>query len=354
MNIPRNLSVAGRAGIGLLILGVIYTIYFARSLLLPVFLALLMAAFLQPLVRKLNRFRIPDSVGAAIVLFLFAAILGATLYQFSTPAADWINRGPVLLQKAEYKFWKLKQSIIEAKKKTERFEDIAKLGENKDEVVVKGPSLAERIFTQTWLVLATAAVVLTLVYFLLAQGRRTLNRLAYRLKGEDQGKKLTHLLLKIQQDIASYLTTIAVIYLVVGTLTAVAMGLLGMPTPVLWGGVAAVLHFIPFLGPVITFLILCAVSFMTFDQWLRILLPPLVYFFLAGLEGYFITPMILGRRLTLNPIMVFGAILFWGWMWGILGVFLAVPILTSFKIICDDIEGLKPIGLILSSGKSEA
>ena len=123
--------------------------------------------------------------------------------------------------------------------------------------------------------------------------------------------------------------------------------------PVLWGAVSTVLHFIPFLGPVIIFSILSAVSFLTFDTWPKILLPPLFYCCLAGLEGYFITPMVLGRRLTLNPIMVFGAFLFWGWMWGIVGVFLAVPILASIKIISDEIEWLKPVGQILSSAKKE-
>jgi predicted PurR-regulated permease PerM len=352
--ILRTLSVTGRAGVGLLILGVLYTIYFARSLLLPVFFALMLAALLQPVVRKLNRFRIPDSAGAAIALLLFVAVLGTAVYQFSTPAADWINRGPVLLRRAEYKLSKLKQSIIAAREKTERFEDIAKLGQAKEGVIVKGPSLAERIFTQTWSILATGAIVLALVYFLLAQGRGTLLRLANNLQGEDRGKRLTRLLLKVQQDIASYLSTIAAIYLSVGALTAVAMALLGMPTPILWGAVATMLHFIPFLGPTIVFLILCVISFMTFDQWLRILLPPLVYFCLAGLEGYFVTPMILGRHLTLNPIMVFGAILFWGWIWGVPGVFLAVPILTSVKIICDDVEWLKPIGQVLGSDRAKS
>ena len=352
-NMLRGLGVAARTGVGLFILGVLYTIYFARSLLLPVFLALLLAAFLQPLVRKLNRFRVPDIAGAAIVVLLFVLVLGGAVYQFSSPAADWINRGPDLLRKAEYKLSKLKQSIIEAREKTDRIEDITKLGEAKEGVVVKSPSLAERIFTQTWLILATTAVVLALIYFLLAQGRPTLRRLTYGLWGEERGKRVTDLLVKIQQDIASYLTTISLIYLVVGTVTAVAMTLFDMPTPVLWGGVATILHFIPFLGPIITFFILCGVSFLTFDTWLKILLPPLFYFCLAGLEGYFITPIILGRRLTLNPIMVFGAILFWGWMWGILGVFLAVPILTSVKIICDDVERLKPIALLLSSKQTE-
>ncbi len=351
--ILRSLALTGRTGTGLLILAVLYTVYFARSLLLPFFLALLLAAFLLPLVQKLNRLRIPDIAGAAIVVLFFVSVLAGAVYELSSPAQDWINRGPLLVEKADHKLSALKRSLKKAQEKTQQLADIGKLEEPKEKVAVRGPSLLERIFTQTWLALATVAVVLALIYFLLAQGRPTLRLLTYDLWGEERGKRLMNLLVKIQQDIASYLTTISLIYLILGTVTAVAMALFGMPTPVLWGAVATVMHFIPFLGPVITFFILCGVSFLTFDTWPRILLPPLFYGCLAGLEGYFITPMVLGRRLTLNPIMVFGAILFWGWMWGIVGVFLAIPILASVKIICDDVERLKPIGQILSSDKKE-
>ena len=349
----RGLVMGRRAGAGLLVLGILYTIYFARSLLLPILLALLLAAFLEPFVRRLARFKIPNSAGAAIVLLLFVGVLGAAIYQLSGPAGDWMARGPDLLQKAEYKVWRLKQSIRKAEEKTQQLEEMARLGESKEKVTVKGPSLAERILTQTWTILATAAIVLVLIYFLLAQGRQTLAGLADGLQGEEHGKRLTSLLVHMQLHIASYLSTITIIYLVVGALTAIAMALLEMPSPVLWGVAASVLHFIPFLGPAITFFIISVVSLMTFDTWLRILLPPLVYFCLAGLEGYFVTPMILGRRLTLNPIMVFVAILFWGWMWGVIGVFLAVPVLAALKIVCDDIEWLKPVGLVLGSDKAK-
>ncbi len=351
--ILRRLALTGQTGVALLILGVLYTIYFARSLLLPVFLALLLAAFLQPWVAKLNRLRIPDIAGAAIVLILFLLVLGGAIYQLSSPAADWVSRGPLLFQKADHKLSALKQSIRKAQEKTQQLEDIGKLDETKTRVAVKGPSLAEWIVTKTSLILVTAAVVLALIYFLLAQGRPTLRQLTYGLTGEEQGKRLTNLLVKIQQDIASYLTTISLIFLVVGMVTAGAMALFGMPVPLLWGAVATVFHFIPFLGPTITFIILCGVSLLTFETWPRILLPPLFYFCLAGLEGYFITPIILGRRLTLNPIIIFGAILFWGWIWGIPGIFLAVPIVASVKIICDDVEWLKPLGQVLSSEKTK-
>ncbi len=349
----RGLVIGRRAGAGLLVLGVLYTIYFARSLLLPILLALLLAAFLQPFVRKLNRLKIPNSAGAAIVLLVFVGVLGTAIYELSAPASDWMARGPDLLKKAEYKVWRVKQSIKKAEEKTQQLEEMTTLGESKEKVAVKGPSLAERIFTKTWTILATAAIVLVLIYFLLAQGSQTLVRLANGLQGEDRGKRLTHFLVHIQLDIASYLSTITIIYLVVGSITAIAMALLGVPSPVLWGVTAAALHFIPFLGPAATFFIISVVSLMTFDTWPRIVLPPLVYFCLAGLEGYFVTPMILGRRLTLNPIMVFVAILFWGWMWGVIGVFLAVPVLAALKIICDEIEWLKPVGLVLCSDKEK-
>jgi predicted PurR-regulated permease PerM len=325
----------------------------ARSLLLPIFLALFLSAFLQPLVKKLNRFRIPDSAGAAVVLLLFVVVFGGAVYQLSAPAADWMKRGPDLLRRVDYKLWKVKQAIKEAEKKTQQLEDMTKLNGSEEKVAVKGPSLAERAFTRTWSFLATVTVVLALVYFLLAQGRWTLHRLAESLQDGDHRERLDRLLLRIQQDIVSYLSTIAVVYLITGTLTAVAMSLLGMPTPALWGGVAFALHFIPFLGPITTFLILCTVSAMVFETWLRIILPPSVYLVLAVLEGHFVTPIILGRHLTLNPIMVFVAFLFWGWMWGIPGVFLAVPILTGLKIICDDIEWLKPTGQVLGSEKTK-
>ncbi len=127
----RGLVIGRRAGAGLLVLGVLYTIYFARSLLLPILLALLLAAFLQPFVRKLNRLKIPNSAGAAIVLLVFVGVLGTAIYELSAPASDWMARGPDLLKKAEYKVWRVKQSIKKAEEKTQQLEEMTTLGESK-------------------------------------------------------------------------------------------------------------------------------------------------------------------------------------------------------------------------------
>lgn len=353
INALRGLSIGGKAEVGLFILGVLYTIYAARSLLLPIFLALLIAALLQPFVYKLHRFRIPESIGAALVVLVFVAGVGGVIYELSGPVSDWIQGGPVLLRKAEYKLEKLKQSLRKAQERTEQIEEMADLDGGKEKVVVKGPSLSHRILSQTWVVLGTAAVIVVLVYFLLAQGRQTLLRLASGLRGRDTGENLTALLVEIQQEIAAYLRTVIVINTAVGLVTGTFTALYGLPSPFLIGLAAGVLNFIPYLGPVLTFGIISAVSLATFDQWVRILLPPLTFMCFTSLEGNVITPMILGNRLTLNPIGIFLAILFWGWVWGAAGVFLAVPTLTAMKIIAQNLPWLEPLSLVLHAGKND-
>jgi predicted PurR-regulated permease PerM len=348
----RGLTIGEKAEVGIFILGVLYTIYVARSLLLPIFLALLLAALLQPFVQRLLRWKIPESIGAAVVVLVFVAALVTAVYELSAPVTEWVEGGPLLLRKAEYKVEKLKQSLRKAREKTEQIEQMADLEGGKEKVVVKGPSLSHRILSQTWVVLGTAAVVIVLVYFLLAQGRQTLLRLASGLRGIDTGERLTALLVKIQQDIAAYLRTVIVINAAVGVFTGIYTALMGLPSPILIGVVAGVLNFIPYLGPAVTFGIISAISLATFDDWLRILPPPLVFMCFTGLEGNIITPMILGNRLTLNPIVIFLAILFWGWVWGAAGVFLAVPTLTALKIIVQSFPSLQPVSLVLHGEKN--
>lgn len=347
----RGLLFGGRAEFGLLILGILYTLYLARTLLLPIFLALLLAAFLQPLVGKLKRLKIPESAGAGIIVLIFVGALTTAVYEFSTPLSAWMERGPLVLRQAEVRLGSLLQSLRIARERTEQIEDMAKFGgggpQGPQQVIVKGPTLLQRIFAETWSVLATGAVVVVLIYFLLAQGRQTVLRLAEGLGGRDRGTRLTDILVQIQEEIAAYLRTITLINLGVGAITASVMALLGVPNPGLLGAAATVLNFIPYLGPAITLLLISAISLTTFDQWFRILLPPGFFICFTSLEGNVITPMILGSRLTMNPIMIFLSILFWGWVWGVAGIFLAVPILTVIKIISQDVEWLETVGLIL-------
>ena len=148
--------------------------------------------------------------------------------------------------------------------------------------------------------------------------------------------------------LSSSLFTITVINFGMGLLVALVMLLLGMPNPVLWGVVAGLLNFIPYFGPLTMTLVLVLAGFLTFDSTLQAILPAAVYLGIHTTESNFLTPTVVGRRLTLNPVVIFVSLMFWTWLWGMPGALLAVPLLMTLKILCDHIRPLAPIGEFLS------
>ena len=148
----------------------------------------------------------------------------------------------------------------------------------------------------------------------------------------------------IEDHISYYLFTVTLINIGLGLSIALALYLLGMPNPLLWGTLATILNFIPYLGAITGGLLVLVVAAITFESLELVLLAPGIYLSLTSLEGSFITPLILGQRLTLNPIVIFVSLIFWGWLWGIAGALIAVPMLVCFKILCDRIEPLESIG----------
>lgn len=130
------------------------------------------------------------------------------------------------------------------------------------------------------------------------------------------------------------------------------MWLAGMPSPVVWGVMATILNFVPYFGAIVGGIIVGMVALITFPTVEYAVSIPLIYLALTSLEGQFVTPSILGRRLTLNPLVIFVTVVLWGWLWGVPGALLAVPILVTFKVICDNVDSLRPIGEFLS-GRTE-
>jgi predicted PurR-regulated permease PerM len=152
---------------------------------------------------------------------------------------------------------------------------------------------------------------------------------------------------EIESSISRYLFTVALINLALGSVASLAFWLIGVPTPVLWGLMGGLLNFVPYLGAVTTIAIVTVVATATIPNLGHALLAPLTYLALGTLEGNFITPWVMGNRLTLNPVMIFVSLMLWGWIWGIPGALLAVPILAGFKIICDRVRPLAAIGEFL-------
>lgn len=340
------------ATVGLFVIAILFTLHFGRDVLLPIMLALILSFLLRPLVRGLYRIGIPEGLGAAIMVIAVFGMGLLAVYTLSGPAADWVNRMPRVMHELEFKLGDLRQGIQRAREASRQIEQIT--SSNSDdpngpvrEVVLRGPSLVEQAMRQVEAVIANVVILQVLLYFFLARGRQSLEALIGTMRNVDDRVHYAMVAATVQQNIAAYLLTITVINAVLGLATGLVMWMWGLPNPALWGVMVMLINYIPFIGPAVMTGVFFLVSLMTFDGLLTILLPPLSFVALTTLEGNFLTPMIVGRRLSLNPIAVFVSILFWGWLWGIPGALLAVPILAILKILFDAHEPLKPVGALL-------
>ncbi|HEY0838225.1 MAG TPA: AI-2E family transporter [Azospirillum sp.] len=342
-------SPARVAVVGLFVLAILYTVYFGRDVLLPICLALILSWLLRPLVRGLYRLGVPEGLGAALMVILVLGLGALGVYTLATPAADWVQRMPLVVAELEFKLGDLREGIQRAREASRQIEEITggNDGGGAREVVVRGPTLAEQMLHQMEALIANVVIMQVLLYFFLARGRQSLEALIGTMKNIDDRVHYAMVAATVQQNIAVYLATITVINFFLGVATWLFMALLGVPNPALWGTLTGFLNYVPFIGPAVMAAVLFLVSALTFEGLFDILLPPIAFIALTTLEGNFLTPMIVGRRLSLNPIAVFVSILFWGWMWGIPGALLAVPILAILKILCDAHEPLKPLGAVL-------
>jgi predicted PurR-regulated permease PerM len=329
-------------------------LYFARAIFVPIALAILLNLLLGDFVRLLARIRVPAALGAAIVLIAFVGGIGLATYQLAGPAAGWIEGAPYNLSKIQEKLRPVQETVDEVKRTTERVEKMAETGNGSDpKVTVKGPSLTESFLSGAGRAASTIGITIVLLYFLLASGDLFLRKLVKVLPTFQDKKRAVEIARQAEADVSRYLVTVTLVNLGLGAFTGLAMFALGMPNPMLWGALAALANFIPYLGAMSTTAVLAIVAAVTFDELSAIVAPPAVFLLLTTLEGQFVTPMLLGRRLTLNPVVIFIALLVWGWLWGVPGVLMAVPLLAAFKIMCDHVPSLAAVGEFLGRKDSE-
>jgi predicted PurR-regulated permease PerM len=326
----------------------IYTLYFGRTVIIPLMVAVLLKLVLSPVVRALSSVRIPEWAGAALVLTVVVAGVGYGVFVLSSPAAEWVGKLPESLSNLETHLQALKEPVAQMQKAEETISKLSNVGPRRSETIVVAPSgLGAAILSETTSLVVGLTATLVLLYFLLSSGDFFLRKLVIVLPRFGDKKQAVEIAQQVQSDISHYLFTITVINIALGVVVTGALFALGMPSPALWGTMAAILNFIPFLGHVVGFSVIGLVALMSFGDLEAALIPPAIYGGLAFLEGQFITPAIVARRLTLNPVAVFVALIFWGWLWMIPGMLLAVPMLAVFKIFCDHIRPLRPIGEFL-------
>jgi predicted PurR-regulated permease PerM len=343
----------------LTVLALLYTLYFARDFLLPIVFAVLLSFLFSPVVRWLSRFRIPPPLGAGLLILALLGLLGSGAFGLSGAVSDWAKTAPETLKTAEVKLAKIIKPFQRASKTAEQVAKAA--GETATgttgtpgtrtaaprEVVVQGPSFAARIFGTTQRSIASVMEVLILLYFLLAAGDLFLQKLVKVLPNLGDKLKAVQIAREIERSTSTYLLTAASVNLAEAAVVAGVMWLWGMPNPALWGALVFLLEFVPYLGAIAMVVILTIAALTTFDSVGHALLIPGSFLLINLVQGNFVTPLLQGHKLSLNPVALFVGLAFWFWIWGIAGAFIAVPILATLKIFCDHIESLASLGEFL-------
>jgi len=333
---------------GLLLLATITMLYVARDLLLPVFIAIFLALVLQPIVRRCCRIGLNRIGAAALTLAMVIAVIGGATYRLSTPALDWLDRIPVIAEKLEHRLYELRTSLAAAEQASEQLEQMTSNSESgTDKVVVAEQSFTNLLISGVGGFLTQAGITIGLLFFLLAFGQPTTERIVQAFEERTTRRQLREVTREVEQRCAQYLRTVTVINLGVGICTGLGLWALGVPNATLWGLLACLLNYMPYLGPTVMMIILAGVGIASFDEPLQMLAPVLVFGVITCIEGQFVTPGIVGRQMTLNPIAVFLSIVVWFWIWGVLGAIIAVPLLASTKIIAEQLPVLSPLAAFL-------
>lgn len=336
---------------GLFVLGVFYSLYFARGFFFPIILGAILSLLLAPLVKGLVNAGIPRGLGAGLVVLGIVALFASAAYTLWGPATRWMAETPARMARIEAELQALLQPMESVSEAAERMEDLtAGSGEPQEplrEVRMERGSFTAFLLGQTRGVLTAALFTTVLVYFLLASGDLFLRKLVRVMPTLADKKRAVRITRDVQRDVSTYLFTYALINTGLGIAIGVAMRLLGVPNPLLWGVMAGLLNFIPYLGAAIGMTVVTLVALPAYPSLGAVLVVPLTYLGLTALEGNLITPLIMGRRLTLNPVVIFLGVTFWYWLWGIPGALLATPLLVTLKVVCDHYEPWSPVGEFL-------
>lgn len=336
---------------GILLLLVLYTCALAAVLIVPLLLAVLLSLMLAPAVRLLCRWRLPRAVATLLVLFSTILLAAVLLGSLVAPARAWMVQVPQSLERIEHALSALRQPLLAATHAGEKIADLANIGGERkvQQVVESGPGGLARLLSATPAVLASMVGTLLLTFIFLLHGDALLRKLVELAPALHLKKDIVLATRSAQYELSTYMLTIASINAVFGLLTATALWLLGVDNALLWGGVVAILNFAPFVGPMLAATVLVIVGFARFDTPLAALSVPGVFLVLHLLEGQLITPWIVGRRLALDPVMVFLALMLFGWLWGVPGLLLAMPLLSCIRIVAERIPAWNAFGKMLAA-----
>ena len=362
----------------LLFLAGMYTLYFTASLLIPIVIALLLALQLSPVVATLKRFYVPRAISAALLLIAIGGpftLLGMELVE---PAQKWIKRVPEVTAKVNEQLTTISEALApapqetpveQAKPKPEKdagilnffgwFDDeeeqqaATEAAQTpppatqpgtamSDRLVLGGIEMTMTVLAETPVFLAQFLVCIILVVFLLVYGPGVYNTAIEVLPQVRHKSQASQLVADTQRELSRYILTVSLINLGLGLVTAAVLWWMRFEDPLLWGAMVALLNFAPYIGTIISLGILTMAGLSQYGLEWEALLPAGAFFILNTLEAQLITPAVLGRNMQMNPLIIMLWLVIWGWLWGMAGVLIAVPLLVCIRLILARSELCKP------------
>lgn len=336
---------------GLFLILAFYALYFARDFFMPVVLAFLVAMTLTPIVRFLRKRGIPSPLSATLLVAAFAVVISLLAYVVSGPAIALVNDAPSIgrtlterLQQLQRPMERLNELVGQFDRMTGGVSD-----PQIEEVAIAQPGVINRAAGTLLSAGTTIGITLVLAIFLLASGTMFYEKIVQSFGRMSDKKRALRVVYDVEREISRYLLTIAIINTGLGVCIGVGLWVIGVPNPVVWGVMAALLNFLPYIGALVTMIVVAIISVVSFDSISYALLAPAFVLFCNTVEGQFLTPLVVGRRLELNAVAIFIAVAFWSWLWGLVGALIAVPLLVVIKVFCDNFEALQAMGNFLAA-----
>lgn len=337
--------------IGIFILMTIAALYFARAFFMPVILAFLLALTLTPIVRFLRKRGIPEVVSATLLVLLSIFVFACAGYLLSGPVIDLINNSSSIGQQLTERLAQFKRPLQRVMDLSHQLEALTETSQEPGvQKVAVAPSGMLSTAASNILEAGTSiTIVFVLSLFLLASGTLFYEKIIQSFASLSQKKRALRVVYDVEREISHYLLTVALINAGLGTVIGLGLWGLGMPNPLVWGAAAALLNFLPYVGAMLTILLVTVIALISFDTISYALLAPAFVLLCDIVEGQFVTPMVVGRRLEINAVAIFIAIAFWSWLWGFVGALMAVPLLVVIKVFCDHFDGLSHVGNFLAA-----
>ena len=345
ISLPSDPMLVLQVGQFILLLSAV--LYVARPIILPIVLAIMLKLLLQPGVRRIERVGLPREASAALTIlavFVFFVSLATAL---SGPARTWAAKLPEGLPRLQERLSFIKDPLEAMQGFLHNAETYMHSAAPAAVVTPAGSGLSETVVSGTAHFASGLFATIVVLYFLLISGDLFLRRLVEILPTFGDKRAAVKISQQIESDIAGYLMTVTMMNAGVGILTGLLMWACGLENPILWGALAFLLNYIPMLGPVICMLVLLLAGLLTLEPLWVALLPGIGFMVIHVMEGQFVTPILVARRFTLNPVVVIISLIFWYWMWGVPGAILAVPVLGIIKIVCNGIRPWAAVGHLI-------